>query len=129
LTRSATHTSRHPPAKWSIYGNIIDQEHEHQKRSNELPSTANYKLRKLRKPGDDRPADEFDAASLAVPMEIAKLLPEDMRFTPELTDDGILYRPTRAITASSVEAPSWLKDSAPGKTETKAGSSNAKAAK
>lgn len=75
-----------------------------------MPATASYKLRKLKKP--DTPKDQFDAASLAVPMDIAKMLPEDMRFTPELTDDGILYRPTRTITASSAEVPSWLNDRA-----------------
>jgi hypothetical protein len=123
---SATHTSRHQPAKWSIYGNIIGQRHDQQKRSNKLPSTATYKLRKLKKP--DTAEDQFDAASLAVPMEIAKLLPEDMRFTPELTDEGILYRPTRAITASSIEAPKWLKDSAPEATQVKADAKPAKAA-
>lgn len=100
-----------------------------------MPTTASYKLRKLRKPEKDaegnsieRPEDQFDAASLAVPMEIAKLLPEDMRFTPELTDDGILYRPTRAITASNAEIPSWLagKDEAP---KAKASSGSKTAAK
>jgi hypothetical protein len=90
-----------------------------------LPSTATYKLRKLTKPDDE----SFSAASLAVPMEIAKLLPDDMRFTPELTDEGILYRPTRAITATSIEAPSWLKDSASNSTEVKEGKPKAAQAK
>lgn len=83
-----------------------------------MPATASYKLRKLRKP--DTESDQFDAASLAVPMEIAKLLPEDMRFTPELTDDGILYRPTRTVASAGAEVPSWLQSNGSDKTETKA---------
>lgn len=64
-----------------------------------------YKLRKLRKPDSK---NDFDAASLAVPMDMAKILPEGIQFEPELTDDGLLYRPIRSATTSATERPAWL---------------------
>lgn len=64
-----------------------------------------YKLRKLRKPDS---SNEFDAASLAVPMDVAKILPEGIQFEPELNDDGLLYRPVRSTATSAAERPAWL---------------------
>jgi hypothetical protein len=47
-------------------------------------------------------------ASLAVPRAIAEAVPEGTIFTPEFTDEGILYR----VVASSgeVELPDWVTD-------------------
>jgi hypothetical protein len=64
-----------------------------------------YKLRKLRKEKD---SEGFDAASLAVPMEIARILPDNVRFRPELTSDGLLYRPIEGSEATVTELPKWL---------------------
>lgn len=64
-----------------------------------------YKLRKLRKPESK---NDFDAASLAVPMEMAQILPDDIQFEPELTDEGLLYRPVRSAISAGVERPAWL---------------------
>lgn len=81
--------------------------------------SAAYKVRKLRKP--DTPKGSYDASSIAIPTEIAKLidenLPEDVRFTAELTDVGILYRPvlTPEATATPENLPEWLTTSKPGK--------------
>lgn len=72
-----------------------------------------YKLRKLRK---DKGSEDYDAASLAVPMEIARILPSNVRFRPELTDDGLLYRPVEEATQESGDLPGWLKQEEPTKT-------------
>lgn len=66
---------------------------------------ASYRVRRLKKPDSK---NDFDAASLAVPMEIATMLPENVRFSPELTDDGILYRPVKEVVSESGEIPSWI---------------------
>lgn len=64
-----------------------------------------YKLRRLQKPDSK---NDFDAASLAVPMEIAKNLPENMEFEPELTEEGILYRPVITSISGQSGLPSWM---------------------
>lgn len=69
-------------------------------------ANSTYKIRKLRKPGTQK-GDGYEASSIAVPMEIARLLPEDVKFTAELTEEGILYRPM--VSAASTELPSWIK--------------------
>jgi hypothetical protein len=45
---------------------------------------------------------------ISVPREIAEALPEDLVYSCELTDDGILYRPvTQAIAITDL--PEWAK--------------------
>lgn len=68
-------------------------------------ASSTYKIRKLRKPDTK---NGFDAASLAVPMEIARVLPEDTRFTAELVNEGILYRPVKVATPTSSDLPEWI---------------------
>lgn len=84
-----------------------------------------YKLRKLRKP--DTPKGEFDAASIAIPMEIAKNLPDGLQFTAELTDEGILFRPTQTVQFEPEKLPAWLKESKSGNTAKTGGKAKATA--
>lgn len=44
---------------------------------------------------------------LTVPPEIARNLPDDVEFSVELTEDGILYRPV--VEPAEPELPSWAK--------------------
>lgn len=67
-----------------------------------------YKIRKLHKPGAK--GNDYEAASIAVPKEIAMVLPENVKFSVELTEDGILYKPM--ATPASAELPSWIKPAA-----------------
>lgn len=66
-----------------------------------MPSST-YKIRFLKKPDSK---NDYDAASIAVPMDIARVLPDDMKFMPELTEDGILYKPVAGPTSTTI--PSW----------------------
>jgi len=45
---------------------------------------------------------------LTVPPEIAEALPDDIAFAPELTEDGLLYRPVEGAD-DAPELPSWAK--------------------
>lgn len=44
---------------------------------------------------------------LLVPAHIARLIPDDTEFKPELTDDGLLYRVVKVGTKPA-PTPSWL---------------------
>lgn len=54
------------------------------------------------KKGEGR--DGAAAYSLKVPREIARLVPDDTEFLPELTEDGLLYR---RVTTLTPFIPSW----------------------
>jgi hypothetical protein len=84
-----------------------------------------YKLRKLRKP--DTPEGQFDAASIAIPMDIAKNLPDGLQFTAELTDEGILFRPARVVAGEPEQLPAWLKEAKPSNGSKSSAKSGAKA--
>lgn len=45
---------------------------------------------------------------LTVPPDIAEALPADVEFEPELTEEGLLYRPVDAR-AAKPDLPSWAK--------------------
>lgn len=45
--------------------------------------------------------------SLAVPNSVADLIPKDTRFSAELTEEGILFRPT----TETSDVPDWVKAS------------------
>lgn len=49
-------------------------------------------------------AYEYTIYSITIPEEIAKNIPEDMRFVAELTEDGLLFRPV----VKQHKHPSWL---------------------
>jgi hypothetical protein len=73
-----------------------------------MPPTSVYKIRKLRKKegGNER---GFEACSLAVPIDVAERLSDDLKFTVELTEDGILYRgclSSRSLDPASLPSPS-----------------------
>jgi hypothetical protein len=46
---------------------------------------------------------------LTLPREIADALPDDLLFTCELTDDGILYRPVTIGSLSDLDLPDWAR--------------------
>jgi hypothetical protein len=80
-----------------------------------MPPTSVYKIRKLRKKegGNER---GFEACSLAVPIDVAERLSDDLKFTVELTEDGILYSPVEPTPDDKI--PSWVSQqqkSGPGK--------------
>lgn len=45
---------------------------------------------------------------LTVPSTIAKLLPWGTVFRCELTEEGILYRPTEGVAAADPQLPDWV---------------------
>jgi hypothetical protein len=49
--------------------------------------------------------------NLSIPASIAECIPAHIRFRPELTDEGILFRPVLKKERKMV-APSWATDSA-----------------
>lgn len=46
---------------------------------------------------------------IAVPRAMAEAMPEGIHFAPELTEEGILYRPVRP-SAEPITLPSWIDD-------------------
>jgi hypothetical protein len=66
-----------------------------------------YKIRKSK--GGSR-EHSYDTYTLTVPREIAEVIvnkEEELRFEPELTEDGILYRPVRE--SKEQEVPEWAR--------------------
>lgn len=61
-----------------------------------------YRLRKHRVGSEN----QYDAYTIGVPNEIAKVIPDDVRFMPELTSEGILYRAISPKDKSD-ELPEW----------------------
>jgi hypothetical protein len=68
-------------------------------------STKSYKIRKFQN-GRNRQGDPFINFSLTIPSEIAESLPAGMKFSCELVDEGILFRPVESQ-VDSVELPDW----------------------
>jgi hypothetical protein len=66
-----------------------------------------YKIRKFEN-GSSQSGKTFVNYSLTVPSEVAELVPDDMRFECEMTQEGILFRPAKQEPAE-VELPSWAK--------------------
>lgn len=58
-----------------------------------------YRVRSHRGKGSD-----YHAAVLTVPSELARVLPDEIEFTVELVEDGILYR---RVEAADKPLPSW----------------------
>jgi hypothetical protein len=46
---------------------------------------------------------------LALDPELGRLVPADMLFIPELTDEGILFRPEKLFTTPE-KLPEWIKN-------------------
>lgn len=67
-----------------------------------------YKIRRFQN-GKSKAGNAFFNYSLTIPTEIAEKLPKDMRFSCELTDVGILFRPATEV-EEPVQLPTWAKD-------------------
>lgn len=66
-----------------------------------------YKIRTFRN-GKRKNGEPFLNYSLTIPTNIAKELPSDMRFSCDLTDEGILFRPVDEQEGSET-LPDWAK--------------------
>lgn len=66
---------------------------------------ATYKIRKFTN-GRSSAGAEFTNYSLTVPANVAKELPDDVKFSCELTEDGILFRPVKPEEIETT-LPSW----------------------
>lgn len=66
-----------------------------------------YKLRRVR----DKDG-KLVTASIGVPPTISEILPEDMRFIPEFTEEGLIYRPASGKEGKSepTDVPEWAGD-------------------
>lgn len=65
-----------------------------------------YKIRTFVN-GKRKNGDPFINYSLTIPVQIAEILPVDMRFTCELTDDGILFKPHKEKESRGPALPTW----------------------
>lgn len=65
-----------------------------------------YKVRTF-KNGQRKSGEPFLNYSLTIPTNIARELPDDMKFYCELTEDGILFRPVDEESDSSKNLPAW----------------------
>ena len=63
-----------------------------------------YKIRKF-KSGERKDGSAFWNFALTVPTDIAEKLSDNMKFTCELTDDGLLFKPANN---EEVELPDWV---------------------
>jgi len=70
-----------------------------------------YKVRQFVN-GKRSDGSPFRNYSLTIPTQIAEKLPEDIRFTCELNDDGILFKPVNGNLEKSISLPSWVVTSA-----------------
>jgi len=66
-----------------------------------------YKIRRFEN-GQNKNGEPFKNYSITIPGAIAERLPEDMLFTVEVTDDGILLKPYTGE-EEAVEMPAWAK--------------------
>lgn len=71
-------------------------------------SDKTYKIRKFVN-GRRKTGEPFLNYSLTIPVQIAEKLPESIRFTCELTDDGILFKPVTKVEEDTIPLPSWAK--------------------
>lgn len=70
----------------------------------------NYKIRRYENGAAKKTGKSFVNFSLTVPNHIAEAVPEGVVFEPEMTEDGILYRPVVAETVEKV--PAWAQPAA-----------------
>lgn len=71
-------------------------------------SDKTYKIRKFVN-GRRKTGEPFTNYSLTIPVQIAEKLPDGIRFTCELTDEGILFRPAVRVEDDAISLPSWAK--------------------
>jgi hypothetical protein len=65
---------------------------------------ATYKIRRFHN-GKNKAGDPFINYSLTIPTKIAEQLPTDMKFTCEVTNEGLLFRPVE--NEAPTELPAW----------------------
>jgi hypothetical protein len=62
---------------------------------------------RMKRPG--RADSTSETRLLLVPARLARMIPDDTEFRPEITEDGILYRVVKVGTRPApAQAPSWL---------------------
>jgi len=66
-----------------------------------------YKIRSF-KNGENKEGKPFMNYSITVPAKIAEVLPDDVQFTIELTDEGLLFKRAE-VQDDSVTVPNWAK--------------------
>jgi hypothetical protein len=64
-----------------------------------------YKIRSF-KNGQNKDGKPFMNYSITVPAKIAEVLPDDVQFSVELTEDGLLFRRAE-VSSDDVTVPSW----------------------
>ena len=70
-----------------------------------------YKIRKFENGRSKKSGEAFVNYSLTVPSHIARELPEDVQFTVELSEDGILFRPATEEQLAT-QMPAWAANGA-----------------
>lgn len=70
-----------------------------------------YKIRKFES-GTSKTGSSYVNYSVTIPREVAEKLPKDVEYECELTEDGILFRPSAQKQES--ELPKWAKDTTNG---------------
>jgi hypothetical protein len=75
-----------------------------------MPGRKLVKIRGQKFKMKSRPGKSYRSYHLSVPPDIAKKIPEAMRFTVELTNDGILFRPHKEPDPVPPPQPAWLTD-------------------
>jgi hypothetical protein len=71
-----------------------------------------YKIRSF-KNGENKEGKPFMNYSITIPANIAEVLPNDVQFTVELTEDGLLFRKADAA-EEAVTVPSWAQGNGSG---------------
>ncbi len=66
---------------------------------------------KIRHTQQKNPTSTSDAFSIGVPGHIATFIPKDVKFLPELTPEGILFRPIKSKVDLVLpkNAPTWMR--------------------
>ena len=67
-----------------------------------------YKIRTFRN-GKRKSGEPFLNYSLTIPTNIARELPNDMKFYCDLTEEGILFRPVDESEIEGANLPDWAK--------------------
>jgi hypothetical protein len=70
-----------------------------------------YKIRKFES-GTSKSGSSYVNYSVTIPREVAEKLPKDVAYECELTEDGILFRPSAQ--KQETELPTWAKDAGNG---------------
>lgn len=61
-----------------------------------------YKIQQSKK------SNGYESYSITVPQEIARMVPEGMKFVFQIAEEGILLRPLRTVEDELPPRPAWL---------------------